>query len=120
MPKKLTVPHKSKTTKSVAVSDTLIHLRDGDVVLYRRENSGKWQARYKLKNRWQRISTKEKNMDYAAKVACEASTYLPQSPSHYFGDSICSAGRVFLHGHYTKRQIVNGKGREYGSGNVRQ
>jgi len=71
MPKKLAVPHKSKKTNSVAVSDTLIHLRDGDVVLYRRENSGKWQARYKLFNKWHRISTKEKNTDYASKMACE-------------------------------------------------
>jgi integrase len=41
-------------------------------VLYRRENSGKWQARYKLRNKWHRISTKERNADWAGKVACEA------------------------------------------------
>jgi integrase len=72
MPKKLSVPHKSTTPKSAAISDKLVHLRDGDVVLYKRENSEKWQARYKLKNRWKRISTKERNVDYAGKMACEA------------------------------------------------
>ena len=71
MPKKLSVPRKKTNINSVAISDTLIHLRDGDVVLYKRENSDKWQARYKLKNKWHRISTKERNADYAGKVACE-------------------------------------------------
>ena len=72
MPKKLSVPRKKTNINSVAISDTLIHLRDGDVVLYKRENSDKWQARYKLKNKWHRISTKERNADYASKMACEA------------------------------------------------
>jgi integrase len=71
MPKKLSVPRKKTNLNSVAVSDTLIHLRDGDVVLYKRENSEKWQARYKLRNKWHRISTKERNADFAGKVACE-------------------------------------------------
>jgi len=71
MPKKLSVPRKNTRINSVIISDNLIHLRDGDVVLYKRENSDKWQARYKLKNRWHRISTKERNADYAGKVACE-------------------------------------------------
>lgn len=72
MPKKLSVPRKKTKINSVAVSDTLIHLRDGDVVLYKRENSDKWQARYKLgDSKWHRISTKERNADYAGKVACE-------------------------------------------------
>lgn len=73
MPKKITVPRKKSHINSVAVSDTLIHLRDGDVVLYKRENSDKWQARYKLSdNKWHRISTKERNVDFASKMACEA------------------------------------------------
>jgi len=73
MPKKLTLPQAKKHITTTVINDNLIHLRDGEVVLYRRENSGKWQARYKLgNNKWQRISTKEKNTDYAAKVACEA------------------------------------------------
>lgn len=73
MPKKIAVPHKPKTPKFVVVDDNLIHLRDGEVVLYRRESSGKWQARYKLTSnkKWHRFSTKERNIDYASKVACE-------------------------------------------------
>ena len=71
MPKKLSVPRKKTNINSVAISDTLIHLRDGDVVLYKRENSEKWQARYKLRNKWHRISTKERNAEFAGKVACE-------------------------------------------------
>lgn len=73
MPTKNAVPHKQSKVKSVAISDTLVHLRDGDVVLYKRENSDKWQARYKVGNKkWQRISTKERSVDWAGKVACEA------------------------------------------------
>jgi integrase len=72
MPTKNAVPHKQSKVKSVAISDTLVHMRDGDVVLYKRENSDKWQARYKLNNKWHRISTKERNVDWAGKVACEA------------------------------------------------
>ncbi|MBT8594363.1 site-specific integrase [Polynucleobacter paneuropaeus] len=73
MPKKLTIPRTYNAVKFVEVNENLIHLRDGEVVLYRRENSGKWQARFKLgDNRWHRISTKEKNTDYASKVATEA------------------------------------------------
>jgi integrase len=72
MPKKLSVPQKKINTKSLTISDTLIHLRDGDVVLYKRENSDKWQARYKLSDsKWYRISTKERNLDFASKMACE-------------------------------------------------
>lgn len=65
---------KNKLTPSMhVVSDSLIHLRDGEVVLYRRENSGRWQARYKLADlKWHRISTKHKNTEMAARVACEA------------------------------------------------
>lgn len=71
MPKKLSVPRKKTNINSIDVSETLIHLRDGDVVLYKRENSDKWQARYKLKNKWHRISTKERSINFASKVACE-------------------------------------------------
>jgi len=65
---------KNRLSPSMSViSDSLIHLRDGEVVLYRRENSGRWQARYKLADmKWHRISTKHKNTEMAARVACEA------------------------------------------------
>lgn len=73
MAKKIAVPRTLKKANYDVINENLVHLRDGEVVLYRRENSGKWQARYKLSDkRWHRISTKEKNLDYASKVATEA------------------------------------------------
>jgi integrase len=73
MAKKIALPRTSKKSNYDVINENLVHLRDGEVVLYRRENSGKWQARYKLSDkRWHRISTKEKNIDYASKVATEA------------------------------------------------
>ncbi len=73
MAKKIALPRTSKKSNYDVINENLVHLRDGEVVLYRRENSGKWQARYKLSDkRWHRISTKEKNLDYASKVATEA------------------------------------------------
>ncbi len=73
MAKKIALPHTSKKSNYDVINENLVHLRDGEVDLYRRENSGKWQARYKLSDkRWHRISTKEKNLDYASKVATEA------------------------------------------------
>lgn len=49
-----------------------IKLRDGEVVLYRRANSNRWQARFKLPdNTWHRISTKRSNLAEAKRVASE-------------------------------------------------
>jgi integrase len=73
MPTKHIVPRITKKSNYDVINENLVHLRDGEVVLYRRENSGKWQARYKLGDKkWHRISTKEKNIEYASKVATEA------------------------------------------------
>jgi len=53
--------------------DKLIKIRDGEVVLYRREGAPKWQARFKLPdNKWHRISTKRTVIDEAIRVAGEA------------------------------------------------
>lgn len=52
---------------------TLIHLRDGEVVLYKRGRSRRWQARFKLfDGQWRRVTTKHIGVEYAARVACEA------------------------------------------------
>lgn len=49
------------------------HYRDGNVVLYKRPNVDVWQARLKLPSgSWKRISTKQRNIDDAAAVACDA------------------------------------------------
>lgn len=48
-------------------------IRDGEVVLYRRDLSSKWQARFKLPNSgWHRISTKRSNLTEAKRIAGEA------------------------------------------------
>lgn len=54
-------------------SISLAHARGGEVVLYKRGDSKKWQARFKLKDlKWRRVATKHENLQYAAQVACEA------------------------------------------------
>jgi len=48
------------------------HHREGNVYLYKRENSKKWQARVKLKNgKWKRIATGETDLNEASKFACD-------------------------------------------------
>ena len=55
---------------SLLRTENLVYLRDGDVVLYKRERSRVWQMRYKLFDKaWRRVSTKHRNLDYAIKVA---------------------------------------------------
>jgi integrase len=55
------------------VNEKLAHARGGEVVLYKRGDSARWQARYKLKDlKWHRVATKHVNLKYAAEVACEA------------------------------------------------
>ena len=49
-----------------------IRLRDGHVVLYKRENNPVWQMRYKLYDRlWRRVSTRHRDRDYAIRAACD-------------------------------------------------
>jgi integrase len=51
-------------------NDSIVYLRDGDVVLYKRERSSVWQMRYRLYDKeWRRVSTKHRNIDYAVRVA---------------------------------------------------
>ena len=55
------------------VNENLAHARGGEVVLYKRGDSARWQARYKLKDlKWHRTATKHVNLQYAAETACEA------------------------------------------------
>lgn len=50
----------------------LVHLRDGEVVLYLIERSRNWQARYKLfSGQWLRFSTRKRRFEDAAQIACE-------------------------------------------------
>jgi len=51
---------------------TVIHLRDGEVVLYRRAGSPYWQVRYKLRTgAWVRESTAQAAIENAIPTACE-------------------------------------------------
>ena len=55
------------------VNENLAHARNGEVVLYKRGDSKRWQARFKLKDlKWHRTATKQVNIQYAAEAACEA------------------------------------------------
>lgn len=50
---------------------TILHMRDGEVVLYRRSNSPVWQSRYKLQDgSWYRASTRKMSVEHAVKAAC--------------------------------------------------
>ena len=55
------------------VNENLAHARNGEVVLYKRGDSKRWQARFKLKDlKWRRVATKHVNIQFAAETACEA------------------------------------------------
>ena len=46
------------------------HMRDGCVVLYKRDRSDVWQVRFKLFDmKWHCYSTKHKDLEYARRVA---------------------------------------------------
>ena len=48
----------------------LHHMRDGCVVLYKRDRSDVWQVRFKLFDmKWHCYSTKHKDLEYARRVA---------------------------------------------------
>ena len=50
---------------------TLLHLRDGEVVLYRRASSPVWQCRYTLQDDcWYRTSTSKASVEHAVRAAC--------------------------------------------------
>ena len=50
----------------------LVHIRDGEVTLYKRTRSNKWQMTFKLYNKqWYRITTGYSDLDYAKKKAGE-------------------------------------------------
>ena len=54
------------------VNESFAHARNGEVVLYKRGDSTRWQARFKLKDlKWRRLATKHTNIHYAAETACE-------------------------------------------------
>jgi len=63
--------HLSVIARFPAAQPTLLHLRDGEVVLYHRASSPVWQCRYKLQdNSWYRTSTRKASVEHAVKAAC--------------------------------------------------
>ena len=54
------------------------HYRDGNVVLFLRSDSEKYQARIKLENgKWKRFGTGTKNIKEASSLACKRFDELP-------------------------------------------
>ena len=55
-----------------AAQPSILYLRDGDVVLYRRSRSLLYQCRYRLADgTWQRVSTRKAALEHAVAVACD-------------------------------------------------
>jgi len=55
-----------------ATQGKLIHLRDGEVVLFKIKHSKYWQARFKLyTHKWTRFSTRLSNAEDAGRFACD-------------------------------------------------
>ncbi len=51
---------------------SLIPLRDGEVIIFRRPDSPYWHCRFKRQNKWERFSTKQASIEGAVHAACEA------------------------------------------------
>jgi len=48
----------------------LVHMRDGNITLYKRERSKQWQMRFRLYDKkWHRVSTGYEDLEYAKKKA---------------------------------------------------
>jgi integrase len=55
-----------------AAQPSILYLRDGDVVLYRRSRSLQYQCRYRLADgTWHRVSTRKASVEHAIAVACD-------------------------------------------------
>lgn len=49
--------------------DTTHVITENELIVYRRENSSTWQCRYKVDGKWQRTTTKERNLQSAKEKA---------------------------------------------------
>jgi integrase len=51
---------------------TVLHLRDGEVIVYRRPNTPVWHCRFKRQDgSWHRQTTRQASIEHAVRVACE-------------------------------------------------
>ena len=70
-------PHTAHTVRQrlaqlTTATPPCFYLRDGDVVVYLRDDSPYYQCRYKLADgSWHRASTRKASIEFAASVACE-------------------------------------------------
>ena len=77
---------------------TLLYLRDGEVVIYRRGDSPLWQCRYKLANgSWHRVSTKRASIEAAVAVATDLYRRTLYSLRHTYATRELLAGRASIH-----------------------
>jgi integrase len=68
----LAQPTPSRLATLPYTEPTLLHLRDGEVVLFKRASSPLWQCRYKLADgTWQRVSTKKASIEAAVSIATD-------------------------------------------------
>lgn len=64
--------HPHRLSALTYTEPALIHLRDGEVVLYRRNDSPLWHCRFKLQTgKWHRVSTKRASIEAAVSVATD-------------------------------------------------
>jgi integrase len=69
-----TDPHAAQTRLEglALLPSTAVHLRDGEVVVFRNRHSPIWQCRYKLRDgTWIRASTRHATLECAIPAACE-------------------------------------------------
>lgn len=65
-------PTLSRLTTLAYTEPRLLHLRDGEVVLFKRVGSPLWQCRYKLQDgSWLRVSTKKASIEAAVCIATD-------------------------------------------------
>jgi integrase len=68
----LAKPLSSRLSTLTYAEPHLLHLRDGEVVLFKRGNSSLWQCRYKLEDgKWLRVSTKKASIEPAIGIATD-------------------------------------------------
>lgn len=66
------LPHDSPLNTLTYLQPSLIPLRDGEVIIFRRADSPYWQCRFKRHDKWERFSTKQASIERAVEVACLA------------------------------------------------
>jgi integrase len=70
----LTLPHDLRPAKPLLLTDKqpTVQLRDGEVVLYKRPGTLRWQCRFRLREiGWVQRSTRTANLEIAALTACD-------------------------------------------------